>query len=423
MDRESLHIKIHTILMLAIAFTLPFSIKLNNVLIILCLLNWFTEGKVISKTKLAFSSPVNQLMLAFFFVHIISVFFSSNTAEAWAIVERRLPLIVFPLLLFNRNITGYFNHALLSFCIGVILAAVICIGRASYLFFELGSYNQFFYHSLSSAVNINAVYLSAYAVFSIIILLNIPEPRLKNTKGLLIAFLVLLCVLLSSKMMLFILVVYLLLHITRKIKNSTHKKLGAAGLIAVCVLIFLIPGVRKRFNNEFSSKFNVVNLDQYSYDTPFTGSSLRLVLWKQSLNIICSENAWLTGVGSGDFQDELNRRYKATGMYAGNGTGNDTGYIGYGPHNQYIEVLLYAGIPGLLILLFLLFAQLRAATRLNNWLSGAFILLCMIFFLSESSLSTNKGIVFYALFSTLLYAHNYFNSRDIVYRDDFSISI
>ena len=423
MDRETLHIKIHEGLVQAIAFTLTFSIKLNNVLIILCSLNWLIQGKVISKTRLAFSNPVNQLMLAFFLVHIVSILFSSNTAEAWAIVERRLPLLVFPLLIFNRNVTGYFNSTLLSFCAGVTLAGVICIGKASYLFFYQGSHSQFFYHDLSSAVNINAVYLSAYAVLSIIILLNIPAPRLKNTKGLLIAFLLLLCVLLSSKMMLFILVVYLLLHITGKIKSNLQKKLGAAGLIAVCALIFLIPDVRERFDNEFSSKFNVVRQSHYTYDTRFTGSSLRLVLWKQSLAVIRSENAWLTGVGSGDFQDELNKRYKETGMYVGNATGNNTGYTGYGPHNQYIEVLLYAGIPGLLIFLFLLSAQLRAAIRFNNWLFRVFILLSMIFFLSESALSTNKGIVFYALFSSLLYARNYFSSRDAGYKDDFSISI
>lgn len=423
MDRETIHNKIHAGLLQAIAFTLPFSIKLNNALIILCLLNWLIEGKVLRKTRLAFSNPVNLLMLAFFLVHVVSVLFSSNTAEAWAIAERRLPLIVFPLLVFNQNILNSFNKVLLSFCAGVALAGVICISRASYLFFEQGSYNTFFYHNLSSGIGINAIYLSAYAVLSIIVLLNTAEIRVKGIKELLICFLLLLCVLLSSKMMLFILVVYLVLHISRRVKNVRYKKWGVAGLVVICALILFIPGVRKRFNKEFSSKFNVVTRSQYSYDTPFSGTSLRLVLWKQSLAVVRSENAWLTGVGSGDFQDKLNEKYKETGMYVGDSANNNMGYTGYGPHNQYIETLLYAGIPGLLIFILLLVLQLRSAILWGNWIWGAFAMLCMLFFLSESALSTNKGIIFYALFSTLFYACSYFNSGHTGYKDDFSISI
>ncbi|MES2688926.1 MAG: O-antigen ligase family protein [Bacteroidota bacterium] len=423
MDRETIHHKIHTGLLQAIAFTLPFSIKLNNALIILCLLNWLIGGKVISKTRQAFSNPVNLLMLAFFLVHITSVLFSSNTAEAWAIAERRLPLIVFPLLVFNQHILSCFKKVLLSFCAGVTLAGLICISRASWLFFDQGLYTGFFYHKLSSAIGINAVYLSAYSVLSIIILLNTAEIRTKGIKELLICFLLLLSVLLSSKMMLFILVLYLLLHISRRVKSTGYKKLGAAGLVVICALVFLIPGVRKRFNKEFSSKFNVVTQSHYTYDTPFSGTSLRLVLWKQSLAIVRSENAWLTGVGSGDFQDKLNEKYKETGMYVGDPANNNTGYTGYGPHNQYIETLLYSGIPGLFIFILLLALQLRSAIRWGNWMWGAFAILCMLFFLSESALSTNKGIVFYALFSTLFYARSYFNSSHTGYKDDFSISI
>lgn len=410
MDREALHHKIHAGLLLAIAFTLPFSIKLNNILIIVCLLNWLVEGKVIPKTKMAFSNPVNGLMLVFFLVHVASAFFSSNTSEAWSIAERRLPLILFPLLVFRYDVLQYYHKVLLAFCSGVILAGIICISNALYLFLEHGSYDPFFYHQLSSAIHINAVYLSAYAVFSIIILLNVSEARLKNTSRLLITFLLIMCVLLSSKMMLFILVLYLVFHIAKRTKNNTYKKFGAAGLVMVCVLIFVIPDVQKRFRSEFSSKFNVIGLDQYAYDTPFSGSSLRLVLWKQSFNILSAENAWLTGVGSGDFQDKLNQKYMETGMYVGNAQNNDKGYIGYGPHNQYIEILLYAGVAGLLIFLSLLFAQLQAAIRLNSWLFGVFISLFIVFLLSESALSTNKGIAFYALFSTLFYAYDYFSS-------------
>jgi O-antigen ligase len=109
----------------------------------------------------------------------------------------------------------------------------------------------------------------------------------------------------------------------------------------------------------------------------------------------------LFGVGLGDFQNLLNKEYTSSGMYIGNPKLNDTGYLGYGPHNQYIEMFFSLGFCGLLLFLFLLFRQVFIAFQSLNTLYVLFILLNILFFVTESALSTNKGIIFYVLFSML----------------------
>ena len=147
---------------------------------------------------------------------------------------------------------------------------------------------------------------------------------------------------------------------------------------------------------------SVVKQGTFTYDTPFTGTSLRLVFWRFSNEIINENNGWLMGAHTGDFQDLLNEKYKRNGIYTGNPELKDTGYLGYGPHNQYIEVLLSLGITGLVVFIMMLIFYLKNAWVTNNYLGLQCICLFLFFFITESVLSVNKGIVVFVFFTLLL---------------------
>lgn len=420
MKRQDIHQHIHYWLLMAIVFTMPFPGKLNNWCIIACLLNHIVEGRLLHQLKSAWSNTINRYLILFYALHLFSLLFSSDLTEAIAILERRLVLLIFPLILFKPIEEKQYKMIVYAFTAGVVIALVYCIGMSAYRYTVTGQTAVFFYHTLAEPIDINAIYLSAYAVFAVFLLSQVIMHTGTTTKKILILIIVFLVVgvlLLSSKMMLVILCLGLCYLLLSNYNWITTPKLAFIAIVLILgATTFTIPQIRERFSLEFSSNFNVVQQTSYRYDTPFTGTTLRLTIWKYCYIIWQRENAWLTGVGTGDFQQLLNEEYKSVNMYTGNPELNDTGYLGYGPHNQYIETVFVFGLIGLLIFILLLLKQLLKAIHSGNRVFVLFIVLHLFFFTSESALSTNKGIVFYAYFSLIFNARATFLQKDMSIR-------
>lgn len=416
MNRQEVHQHIHFWLLLAIAFTMPFSIKINSALIIGCLANHVVEGKLLFHLKNTWSNAVNRYMLLFYALHVLSILFSSDVTEAGAILERKLVLLVFPLVLFKPINQQQFKMIAYAFSAGVVTALVYCIGAATGEYIATGKTEVFFYHTLAEQINIHAVYLAAYAVFAMWMLIDIYNTAAMVMRIVLAAtmlFLAIGVVLLSSKMMLAVLCLGVFYMLVKKYAwSNLQKGILIISLIILGIITLCLPQVRGRFSTEINSNFSVVKQTTYRYDTPFTGTTLRLVIWKYCLVILSREKAWITGVGTGDGQQLLDEQYKQVNMYTGNPELKDTGYLGYGPHNQYVETIYSLGIIGLIALLLLLGHQVIKAFKSRNTLFIAFVALNMLFFISESALSTNKGIVFYVFFSTVFLAYTTFSTKD-----------
>lgn len=383
----------------AIVLVMPFPMLFQNILFPVAAFFWLFQGK--SNWTFAYHK-ITWLFLAFWLLHVCSVLNSDNTKEAWHIVERRLPFIAFPILFMHPLMQQHLGLLKKTFVLGVLTSCLVCFFVASISCVETQSSEVFFYHTLAKVVGINAVYLAMYCLMALVLIsLNalFSEGLTRFFKVLLLTFIVML----NSKLCL-VLTLLFLIHQFYVSRNWSAKKmvLGIAVLLLSIVSLALIPAVNKRFSAELATKMSVVNQQTYAYDTPFTGTSLRLVLWKKSLTIVKENNAWLWGVGTGDFQDLLNEQYKACGMYTGNPALHDTGYLGYGPHNQYIEVWLCMGVLGLCLFSVLLYYLIKQVATGNNE-QLYFLLICLLFFVTESVLSTNKGVVFFCFFVCLLW--------------------
>lgn len=395
--------QIHLYLLMAVAFTLAFPIKFNSWMILLCGLNWLLAGEWTAKIKRCYKEPQNMLFLLFFIFHIISMFMSDNMQDAKAIIERRSSLIALPLLLYGSyNFSGETVKKIsFAFVCGVITSLLYCFFRSIVRYGGNQDPSEFFYHHLSSAVNINAVYMAAYTVLAIHIVSYYFKEIHKILAVSVIAFLLVACIMLNSKMMFAVLIIGALVKYLRG--NINIKTVVGSGifLTVAVLLLFIVPKTRERIVYEFSTNLEVLHQNQFSYNTHFTGTSLRLVLWKYCFQIQNEGKAFLTGVGTGDFQDRLNGMYVASGMYTGNPKLRDTGYLGYGPHNEYVEILFSMGVFALLLFLYILYRQIQISFRSDHYLFIQLMILMLMFCITESVLSTNKGIVFYVFFATL----------------------
>ena len=397
------YLTLQSYLLALIAFSMPFSIKVNTWLILLCTLHYVCDKALLQKAKAVVKDRYVQLLLLFFLAYVLSYFLSTNKTEGFAIVERRGSLLLLPFLLYRHD-TAVIKKIALWFVYGLVAAFLVCLVNAAIRYHVDKNTTVFFYQELTRVIDFNAVYLAAYCLIGIHILLYYFRSLSVLLAVSCIMILLLFCLLLNSKMMLFILFAGLVIYGFNFFSKKAALLISGMGLLGILAIGIGVPKVKERMALELSSNFKVVEQDSFRYDTQFTGTSLRLLFWKFSFEIQSEHHAWLTGLNTGDFQDALNKKYIETNLYHGNPDLHDTGYLGYGPHNQYIEVLFSMGIIALLVFICLLALYLKNAIRSHNYMGIQVMVLFVLFFFTESVLSVNKGIVPFVFF-TVLFMH------------------
>ena len=165
--------------------------------------------------------------------------------------------------------------------------------------------------------------------------------------------------------------------------SKTSKITIAAGSILLLgLLAFSLPYTRNK----------IVRLSQLSYsmddaDYKWNSLTIRIAKWECSWEVV-KEN-FLIGVGTGDAQDALMDSYRKKGFVEGLRNG-------YNTHNQYLETWTMLGLPGLIILCWMVWPFRM------NWLWRSFMLLIAASFLTENILDVQKGVVFFSFFYALL---------------------
>ena len=100
------------------------------------------------------------------------------------------------------------------------------------------------------------------------------------------------------------------------------------------------------------------------------------------------------GVGTGDTNDELVKRYREDNMT----------YVlkkELNAHNQYLQTFLALGILGILLLLAHFIIPLIYAVKYRQWVYIIFIITILLNFLVESMLERRDGTNFIAIFNAL----------------------
>ncbi len=124
------------------------------------------------------------------------------------------------------------------------------------------------------------------------------------------------------------------------------------------------------------------------------GKTIRLAIWECSLDIL--KEHWLTGVGIGNSQDELQKAYEKRKFYFA------SRYNKYNAHNQYIQQAIASGVLGLVVFLACIFIPLFRFIRQKDKLFYTLFLLCFAFIcITESVLEISKGVIWYSFFNSI----------------------
>ena len=180
---------------------------------------------------------------------------------------------------------------------------------------------------------------------------------------------------------------YILVVVKRKWKVGIVALLSAVLLFGGCLLMFPVLSERA-----LQSGKDLRTMESPGKDPKSTAE--RIATWGSSCEIIAKHPFY--GVGTGDVKDALMEQYKAHGYSKILSQKLDS-------HNQYLQTFIALGVFGLALLLYLLFMPAIRAFQRRDLISLSFILIFAMNISVESMLENQAGVVFYALFNSMLF--------------------
>lgn len=374
---------VYTFLLATIIVTLPYSHFLSSLGTILLGVYWLVSGNFSDKMSLLKHNMPALALLALFAVHVFSLAYSDNFLAGWHQVEKRLSLLVFPLVLGSITLSSQKQAWLQKVYVGSASASVLWGLTLLYMHyqdtllagrtFNLAYYQWRMPHLFSFQAPKWAMFVGG-AVFCTLILFKRSQSWLYLLLFVLLnAFLIFL----ASRTALFGL--WLIIGLYFIVLALTKKKLSYAML--VLVLMIFVGSMALYTSPYLKGKL-----------TRFNGFSERNILWVVGFEV-WKENP-LMGIGAGS-QVRLEEAIEAKDSKVMTTVGNDV-------HNQYLSVLVYTGLLGFTCLLAGFIITLYYGWRFDNHLSIMVASFFYFTFLTESLLANQQGVVTFAMFYSLL---------------------
>ena len=387
-------------LCIAIVYSMFFWTGGNSGFIILLTAYWlFFEKKFFDV-----SSKRTQLMFLFCSLYLISLIGLLNTANmeiGLFRLQQKSAIFFFPIIFGTTILAERSFHIIkIHFVLACLLAAIISLIYGIVNFVRTGQSFRMTREGLMLFADLNPPMTGLLCIIAIIILLHhIRElsVRYRVTAMAIVAFLTIYMILLGVRLEVICLFVLLVFFIFRYIRSTVIRILLASGFVlATAISLLFIPALNRKWKElvDFSPQNTIVLDKDSSLGRSWGGKSIRLAIWQCSKDVI--KRNWLTGVGTGDVQDSLQAAYAQRKFYFA------AYHNKYNAHNEYLEMWLANGLPGLLIyvscLVIPLFMFGGKASALGYTL---FICLLLVMSFTETFLNVNKGVILYSFFNSI----------------------
>ena len=384
-----------------VLLTLPISMKLNSVAIILAVVYFFVQSL---REKSLGNLKYYTLSIAFFAAQLISFFISDDGKQAESKLVLYLSFLLFPIIFSNAQINAKFQNfklirwlfygtvIVLLYATAMFLHDVIVLderydyGRASKLFLKYAPHH---------------VYLSMFIIISIFGVLNAAITNKKYRYFLFfIPFFYLALILLSSRMAILIAVLVLPLVTYFILRKKMNKKLTNRIILGFFTLLIVLG-----FTNDFArdkilhTYYELANIA--TKENPFVGISFRQNIWTSAIELI-KESPWI-GYGVGDTQSILDAYYEQQGFEK---------LLRFNAHNQYLQWALHHGIIITVLLLLFVFNAIRKLIQNKAYFLVFCWFILFTFSLTESILNRQWGVVLFAfVLNFTLYTIPYFSKH------------
>lgn len=332
------------------------------------------------------------LFCSFFLLTVVSALLSENKIESAFSVEVKLTFFIFPYLFFCfKWPVEILKRCIISFVSGCFFACLYLIARA-FLYAFNGEPDYFFYSLFSNFIHVS--YFAMYLLFAIIFVVLFYNDWFKTQKSVIYSSYFFISIfttsifLCSSKLGLISFFISMPLLMIYKFKEYFTLKrafaVGATLLVVLFLLVKIFPAPFNRFNSLSSTSLE--HIDKTSSES----TTVRILIWKESLKLI--KNNFVLGTGVGDANDKLTQAYGDNGL-----TGAYEHH--FNAHNQFFQTFIGLGLIGFLLLALMTFGSLIKGILDRNFLICIFAIILILNFLVESMLQTSAGVLFFVFFS------------------------
>ncbi|RZK10483.1 MAG: hypothetical protein EOO46_10580 [Flavobacterium sp.] len=215
-----------------------------------------------------------------------------------------------------------------------------------------------------------------------------------------------------QKEVLFLLIIYFYIYFSDTQNSVKLLTIASVTGFLLFSLVF-VKEIRERFLIEYETAFvdntlnddigegNVYNVSlnqawnskKFEQNHFFPGTAMRIYQIRIFKEMLQEENILFTGFGLESSQENIRKKTNEHNLYPGYGEFNF--------HNQYIQTFAELGIFGFLILLGMLFLNIKNALKDKNFLHIVFSVTMIILFLTESFFCRQRGIVFFIILYSL----------------------
>lgn len=397
---------VFTLLSAAILISIPLKYAFSSITTIFFVVAAFSS---FFKIKFSFNKYL-ILPIAFYVLMVLSLIWTRDVDLTTGGLKKELAFLFVPIpFLFVEELKKISKHQIIRlFSFSMVFYAVFYFLKAAFRYYSTGDISVFFYHELVTQ-DLNAIYVSVFA--SLGIFYFVAQKRKSILEKIALFILVVLVFLLSSKSI--ITIDFILIVCYYSFFSNIPNTVKITTVVAVFAFLFFslifVKEVKERFLLEYETAFvdNTVNnqigedgakiynvsLKQAWYDKTFQpnhffpGTALRVFQVRIFNEMLRENNILFTGFGLEASQQKIRDKAKEHNLYEGYGDFNF--------HNQYIQTFAELGFFGLLILIAMLFLNLKNGWKQKDFLHIAFAITMIVLFLTESFFCRQRGVLFF----------------------------
>ena len=357
----------------AMAILMVFSLTWPDALMLKVFFAWactWVFDVVADKRYLRPSFSANKAPLfaagAFFLLMLISFLYSDNMDYAMKVLERRLAFALLPLMaVFGFNDKYRLKPMLLAFVIGAMISLLftLILPFADYLFNEEGRY--LYQKSVSDQfvrIAMDFKHRSYFGIMQLMALVCLWYLRQDLSAswgkksywsifGLYAFFILVHLLFLKGRTPLLALAALIIFAFASFLfKSKSFKQWG----ILLLLMLALAGGIGWTFYTRFHN--DRLKLIEQTDPDAIKKDDSRSNIWQASMEILSEEGQWLFGVGSGDLKDKLDEKYAENGLSIKRRHA----------HNTMLNTWIELGLPGLLLVLFMLIGPFFSVKNKEN---------------------------------------------------------
>ena len=359
------------------------------------------------------------LPIILYFLMLLSITWTVDFDRTSTALLKQIPLLIIPVcfMVFQSFTENQKQKIIQYYSYGIVLFAIFYLIRAIIRFVLTHDTSVFFYHELVSK-EVNAIHVSVYVAIAFFYFFT--KPLKKTLDFIVLTILLLLVFLLSSKN---ITVVFIgLMIVYHLFYSKLSKQLRLKNLIIVGVLLIsfaFIGKIKDRFKQEYETIMTdstvndviskngatVYNVsikqswtnEKFQPNDFFPGTAFRVYQFRVFLELMHENNIFWQGFGLNASYNKIEEKGIYYNVYLGDGTKNLEGYQKKNFHNQYVQNFAELGIFGFLILIIMLFVNLKNGINNKNFIHISFAVLMISLFLTESFLWRQRGVMFFTI--------------------------